>query len=264
MITLKKKTLGLFLLILFMPPISRAEKQIVLSFSSGYSSFFDSGISSGSYIEKNLINFTEQLELKNRFSLNLQYFFNHHGGLQLELDHQTGDYTSSLKWTGIPNPNPFSENPVIFIHHYEDPYTEGWSFTGLTLSALYTFRKEYTQKLSPYGFFGIGAYWLSGHKEKVLERFRLGPSTFGRKARFGGGFKFRLSSKMAINVRAFLETLTRRNLGYDAVFSGLYVGPKQFRMDLYYEYNRIVRVNKVLTRTVSYIGIDIGFEFVLR
>ena len=259
------------ILLITLPSVSLAskKKEIILGFGAGYSLALDAIFQKIEYdfSEQDEFYFQEQGRMKHRFSFNVQYFFNKQWGIQLEFSQQKASYFSHLEWygkwvpTGKPPPAPSRE--YIEINHIEEPYWENWNLTSLTLSLLIAGRRYLNQKLYPYLSVGAGLYFLSADEELVLNRWRLGPKKRGRKLKIGGGFKYRLSSKLGLNLRIFAETIRRREGGYR---ESLWVGLDQFNLDIYLDEGKIVRYDyrgKVFENTFTYGGIELSLEFKL-
>lgn len=255
---MKRLMVFLFFIVFLIPAPAAGEKEICLSFGGGYSYITDDLLRNTWFISRGLINFQEEIKIKNRMNLNLQYFLNKAWGFQLEIDQQKGRYSSNLKWYGVFNS--ISDPPIIDVNYFEDPYQKNWSFSSATFSILFAYRKSIQQKIIPYLFVGVGAYLLEGDQKKVLDRWRLGPNKSGTKLRIGGGIKLRLTSRARINIRIIAESILRK-YGSESTF---YAGPEQFSLDAYFNDDKIMRSGEALTQSFFYIALDINFEFLLR
>jgi len=268
---MKLKPLMAAILLVTLPSVSLAskKKEIILSFGAGYSMALDATFQEMVYdfSASDEFYFKEKGRMKQRFSFNIQYFFNIRWGLKLEFSQQKASYFSHLEWygkwvpTGKPPPAPSRE--YIEINHIEEPYWENWNLTSLTLSLLIAGRRYLNQKLYPYLSVGTGLYFLNADEELVLNRWRLGPKKRGEKLMIGGGFKYWLSSKLGLNLRIFAETIRRREGGYR---ESLWVGLDQFDYQSYLDEEKIVRYDyggKVFVSTFTYGGIELSLEFKL-
>ena len=257
------------LVVLFMFPVicfSLNKKRLVLGFGGGYSFSLDATLDNRIYNFPNRqIIFEEEGKLKHSFSLNVQYHFSQMIGLQLEYSQQKASYFSHLKWYGlwlgrgndINNPGDYTP-----INHFEEPYRESWGINAFTLSLLFNYPQSYRQKIIPYISAGIGYHFLTGDQELVLDRFRLAPKKSGGSVKIGLGFKYWFSSKIGLNLMLFVHGLRRPNR-FTGLHSNdvLYIGPRQFDLDAYFEQNRILRIPDVWESSFSYIGLSFGLEF---
>jgi len=264
---MKLKPLMAVILLVTLPsvPLASKKKEIILGFGAGYSLALDATLQEMEYDFSKIdeFYFKEQGRMKQRFSFNVQYFFNKRWGLQLEVIHQEASYFSHLEWYGKWF---YSTEPegtyYLEINHIEDPYWENWNLTSLTLSLLIAGRSYMNQRLYPYFSLGTGLYFLNADEELVLNRWRLGPKKRGGKFMIGGGFKYRLSSKLGLNLRIFAETIRRGVGGYREV---LWVGLDQFDYQSYLDEGKIFRYGygKVFVSTFTYGGIELSLEFKL-
>ncbi len=264
-------------LILSSPCLAVKKREIILGFGGGYSLGLDGSLRKHEFdetyvdplewCEYKLLYFKENSEMKQYLNFNIQYFFNIRYGIQLEFNRQKASYFSHLKWygsmspDGVPDPqNPASDN-YTEINHIEEPYQKPWSLSSLTLSFIFNIKKFASQRTYPFVSAGAGLYLLSGDKDLVLNRFRLGPKSFGLKMKFSGGFKHQLNSKLGLNLRIFLESIQRYRLGREL---GLYYGPDQFDFEWYLLEGKIGRVMAAIVRSYTYGGIDLSVEYKLK
>lgn len=257
-----KKILGLpfvFMLcfLAIFPSLSHAAKKrgpIILGIGGGYSFFLDSGLSSYEVYHPKLIYFSEQLNLTNNFNLYVQYFPWRGFGFQLEFDHQGANYHSDLKWYGHLNP----DGKIIEISHIEEPYKKTWSLSSITASILYTLTLRYNEKIRPYISAGFGYYFTSGDEERFYYRTRLGPEKDGNLVKLGLGAKYQITPKIGINFRGIGGTIWRREYGFSEI---LYRGPEQFDYLIYAESGKIVRAERLLINSFTYLGIILSLEY---
>jgi hypothetical protein len=235
------------------------KREIILSFGGGYSLGLEAALSKNEIFYTDQIYFKEQARMKQCFNLNLQYFFNLKLGAQLELSHQQASYFSHLEWYGQWVKD-WSGYIYIEINHIEEPYWERWSISSIGLSVISPWRRSINQRLYPYISGGVGLYLLSGDEDRVLNRFRLGPKKTQTKYKISGGLKYRLGTKMNLNLRIFGETIKRYRRGY---LYSLNYGPDQFDLEWYLNEGKIARVGSAIIPSYSYGGIDISLEFKL-
>jgi opacity protein-like surface antigen len=238
------------------------KREIILSFGGGYSLGLDSTLRKNEIFYTDQIYFKEQTRMKECLNFNLQYFFNPGLGAQLELSHQEASYFSHLEWYGLWVEDWYSPTGYryIEINHVEKPYWERWGISSIGLYVIAPLRKRVNQRLYPYISGGIGLYLLSGDKDKVLNRFRLGPRKIQTKYKISGGLKYSLNSKLNLNLRIFCEMIKRYRKPY---IYGVYNGPEQFDLDWYLSEGKIGRVGMSIVGAYSYGGIDISLEFKL-
>lgn len=258
-----KRRLGiLFIFMLFffsiLPYHSLAAKRgpIILGIGCGYSFFLDSGLRSYEVYHPRLIYFSEQLNLSQNVNFHVQYFPWRGFGFQLEYDYQRASYHSDLKWYGHPAP----DGKIIEINHIEEPYKETWSLSSVTVSILYALTLRQNAKIRPYISAGIGYYFAGGDEERFYHRTRLGPEKGGRLIKLGLGFKYQITPKIGINFGGIGCTIWRREYGFSEI---LYRGPEQFDIEVYGITGEIVRVEKLLVNSFTYMGIVLGLEFTL-
>ncbi len=257
-----KKIQGLpFVFMLFslaiVPSFSHAAKKrgpIIVGIGGGYSFFLDSGLKTYEVYHSKLIYFSEQLNLMNTFNLYVQYFPWRGFGFQLEFDHQRASYNSDLKWYGHPE----SDGEIIEINHIEEPYKETWSLSSITASILYALTLRYNEKIRPYISAGIGYYFTNGNDERFYYRTRLGPEKSGNIVKLGLGFKYQITPKIGINFRGVGGTIWRREYGFGEM---MFVGPEQFDYKIYEETGKIVRVERLLVNSFTYLGIVLSLEY---
>lgn len=266
---MKLKPLIVAILLVFLPSLSLASKKkvIILGFGAGYSLAIDETFQEMVYdfSKADEFYFKEKGRMKHCLNFNVQYFFSNRWGIQLEFSHQEASYFSHLEWYGkwIPSTKdpPIPLREYLEINHIEDPYWENWSLSSFTLSLLFAGRRYFTQKLYPYLSIGTGLYFLNADEELVLNRWRLNARKRGSKLKIGGGFKYRLSSKLGLNLRIFAEMIRRSMISSHKVF--LWVGPDQFNLDIYLDEGKIVRYGygKVFETTFTFGGIELSLEF---
>jgi hypothetical protein len=259
-----KKVLAPLFVFLFVSPflfssVSSAENKrgpIIFGIGACYSFFLDSGLKSYEVYHPKLIYFSEQLNLKNNFHFYVQYFPWYGFGFQLGFAHQKASYNSDLKWYGYRAP----KGRIIEINHIEEPYKENWSISCITASILYVLILRQNEKIRPFVSAGIGFYFSSGDEELFYDRTRLGPDKSGGMVNLGLGLKFQLSSKIGINLRAIGGTVWRDSYGFNEI---LYLGPDQFDYSIYVETGKIVRHERLLVNSFTYMGIALSLEFTI-
>jgi hypothetical protein len=259
-----KNRIGFYLLLLFVslaavPSFTFAAKKrgpIILGIGGGYSFFLDAGLRSFEIYHPKLIYFSEQLNLRNFFHIYVQYFPWRGFGFQMEFDHQKGSYDSDLKWYGYPAPR----GKIISINHIEEPYRETWNFSSITASVLYMLTLRYNEKLRPYVSAGFGYYFSGGDEERFYYRTRLGPKKDGNLVKLGLGVKYQISPNIGINLKGVGETAWRKEYGFDEILD---LGPKQYDIEIYAKTGKIVRLEKMLVNSFTYLGIALSLEFTL-
>ena len=257
-----KKILGLpFVFMLFflviVPSLSFAAKKrgpIILGIGGGYSFFIDSGLRTYEVYHPKLIYLSEQLNMRNNFNFHVQYFPWRGFGFQLEFDHQKVGYNSDLKWYGHLAP----DGEIIEINHIEEPYKETWSFSSITASILYVLTLRYDEKIRPYISAGIGYYFTNGNEEWFYYKSRLGSEKSGNLVKLGLGVKYKITPKIGINFRGVGATVWRREYGFSEI---LYRGPEQFDYLIYAETGKIIRIERLLINSFTYMGIILSLEY---
>ncbi len=252
-------------LVVLFPLISSAapKKEIILGFGLGYSGSFDATLQEQEYdyTEHNEMYFKERGKVKNNLSVYAQYFFTPRFGLELEFRRQNGSYFSHLEWFGrwIPDPLAPGGESYIPINHIEEPYRKDWSVSSLTLCFIYAYRQYTGKKFYPYLSVGFGYHFLSADQEMVLNRWKLGPEKSGNCMKFAVGLRYRFTSKLALNLKIFGESIIRapRRRGTT------YVGHDQFNFYVYMETNEVVRSwhRNLLAGFFSHGGINLNLEF---
>mgnify|MGYP001055322937 CR=1 FL=1 len=259
-----KHSLFILISLLILCPLCIAAKkrEIILSFGGGYSLGLDPALNKNEILYEDEIYFKEQARMKQCLNLNLQYFPNPRMGFQLELSHQQASYFSHLEWYGqwVEDRSSPTGYSYIEVNHIEEPYREQWSISSVGLSVIAPLRRRIDQRLYPYISGGAGFYLLSGDKDRLLNRFRLGPKKTQIKYKISGGLKYRLGSKMNLNFRIFGEMIKRYRRGYLFV---PYNGPEQFDLEWYLSEGKIGRVGMAIVGTYAYGGIDLNLEFKL-
>ncbi len=272
-----KAALLIVISLLLLPSLCQASKKrdIIISFGGGYSLGLDGSLKKYEFdetlrnpielVEYKLLYFKEQAEMKHCFNFNIQYFFSRRFGLQLEFDQQKASYFSHLIWygelfpDGIPDPQDPDHDIYTEINHFEEPYKKAWSLSSLTLSLIHPFWMFENLRTRAYVSAGLGFHLLSGDKELVLNRFRLGPKKISYKVKAGGGFKHQLSPKLGLNLRIFIVSIIR----YGKKGHSLFYGPNQFDFDWYLSEGKIGRVMGAIVKSYTYGGIDLSLEFKL-
>jgi opacity protein-like surface antigen len=250
-----------FLLFFFTVATSLAQEEkkrgpIILGFGGGYSFFLDSGLRSYEVFHPKLIYFSERLNLTNNFNLYAQYFPWLGFGFQLEFDHQRANYHSDLNWYGHAEP----DGEITRIDHIEEPYKETWSMSSITASILYALTLRANEKMRPYISAGIGYYFSSGDEDRFYNRTRLGPEKSGNLVKLGLGVKYKISPRIAINLKGVGGTVWRREYGYGEI---LYVGSEQFDYAIYVETGKLVRREILHVNSFTYLGVQLSLEFTL-
>jgi hypothetical protein len=252
----------LFCVLLFFavgPNFSHAAKKrgpIVIGIGGGYSFFLDSGLRSYEVYYPKLIYFSEQLDLENNINFYVQYFPWRGFGFQMEFDHQRAGYKSDLKWYGYAD----SAGKIIEIDYIEEPYRENWSFSSIAVSILYALTLSQNEKVRPYISAGVGYYFSSGDEERFYNRSRLGPGKNGNLIKLGVGIKYRLTPKIGINLKGSGGTIWRREYGWGEV---AYLGSEQFDPEIYEVTGQIIRAERYLVNSFSYLGITLSLEYTL-
>jgi hypothetical protein len=249
------------MILLFLPPCLLSVDRWVIGLGGGYSFPYEDWLKENTSLSRGEIFFEEEGRLKNSFYADIQYYLNRILGIELEYGFQQASYFNHLDWYGKRisiNVPPYEK--FIDINHMEDPQTNSWAVHSVIVSLLLTYRnRNPDSRLMPYISLGAGIHFLEGDRERVLQRFRLGPATSGGIAKISGGIKYRLSKKFWANVRLVVHTLSRK---YGKT-TYLETDPDQFDLQVYLNTGEIVRVTPALARSFSYIGLDIGFEFTL-
>lgn len=241
--------------------LASPDKEVVLGIGGGYSLSPDESARHWRLDwAPGQIYFEEHLQLTYSLNLNLQYFFNKDIGVKLEYQYQRGSYFSHLEWYGLNTGDPL--DPFIDIGLIEEPYTQPWSISSISVSLVAAQRRTLNSRRFSYGFVGGGLYVLGGDRELVLDRIRLGPNRTGWQMKLGGGIKYRLSRSLRLNVRIYGEAIwnqaaSRRSLDF------LYASELQFSVGLYLDEGMIVRDVRALVRSFAYLGVDINLEFTL-
>lgn len=245
------------MILLFLPPCLLSVDRWVIGLGGGYSFPYEEWIKENTSLSRGEIFFEEEGRLKNSFYADIQYYLNRYLGLELEYSYQQASYYNHLDWYG----QWISQNrQFIDINHMEDPQTNAWAVHSITASLLFTYRSlNPDSRIIPYISLGAGIHFLEGDRERVLQRFRLGPAASGGIAKVAGGIKYRLSKKFWANVRLVVHTLHRK---YGKT-TYLETDPYQFDLQMYLNTGEITRITPALARSFSYIGLDIGFEFTL-
>ena len=216
----------------------------------------DSGIRNGQYVYETFIDFKEKIRLRNRWNVNLQAYFLRDVGIMVEYTRQNGRYFSELKWYGW-----YFEHDYIPINHFEEAYWHSWSLSSYSLSVIIGGNRPFWGEVYPYALAGFGSYSLKGDPELFLNRSRLGPRTNGTMFKVGGGVRFRILPFLGVNFKLTGETVWRNNPNFSITH---YEGPDQFDLQQYYESGKIVRYPDILVRSLSYFGLELGLEFILR
>ncbi len=243
--------------LLMAPSLSHAAKKrgpIILGIGGGYSFLIDPGLRNYEVYHPQYIYFSEQLSLRNNFHFYAQYFPWHGFGFQLEFDHQRAKYNSDLKWYGHPAP----DGKIIRINHIEKPYAEYWSLSSITASILYVLNLETNLRLRPYISAGFGYYFSSGDEERFYYRSRLGPKKSGNMIKLGIGAKYQITPRIGINIRGIGGTVWRKEYGFGEIME---VGPEQFDYLIYAETGKIVRAERLLANSFTFLGIVLSLEY---
>ena len=249
------------LLLLLLPASLLSVDRWVIGLGGGFAFPYEDWIKKNVSLSRGEIFFEEEGRLKNSFYADIQYYLTPLLGFELEYSLQKASYFSHLDWYGKWidfNYSPYWQ--FIEINHMEDPQTSSWTVHSIIASLLFTYRKRNPEaRVMPYVSLGAGIHILEGDRERVRQRFRLGPATSGAITKVGVGMKYRLTKKLWLNIRAVLHTLNRKY----GKSSYLATEPDQFDLQIYIDTGEIVRITDALARSFTYIGIDIGFEFTL-
>jgi len=227
---------------------------IVIGAGLGYSFILDSGLRSFEVYYPRLLYLSEQLELGNDWHFYAQYFPWRGFGFQLELDHQRGGYRSDLQWYGTTD----NTGKYIEIGYIEEPYSESWSITSITASILYTLTLRQNAKWRPYVSAGVGYYFSGGDEERFYYRTKLGHEKNGNLIKLGLGVKYQITPEIGINFRGFGGTIWRREYGFSETD---YVGADQFDYEIYVKTGAIVRSERSLVNSFSFLGIGLSMEY---
>ena len=246
----------IFFFILPLPSLAAKRGPIILGMGGGYSFILDSGLRAYEVYHPKLIYFSEQLNLSQNVNFHVQYFPWRGFGFQLDYDHQRASYKSDLKWYGHPTP----DGKIVEINHIEEPYKETWSLSSVTVSVLYALTLRQNEKIRPYISVGFGYYFTSGDEDRFYNRSRFGPEKNGSVVKLGLGMKYQITPKIGLNLRGVGSTILRRGYGYAET---MYVGPEQFNYEIYAITGSIVRVEKVLVSSFTFLGIVLSLEFTL-
>ena len=227
---------------------------IVIGIGGGYSFFLDSGLRSYEVYHPKLIFFSEQLDLRNNWNFHVQYFPWRGFGFQLEYDHMNAGYRSNLKWYG----HLTSDGEIIEVDHIEEPYKETWSMSSITASILYALTLRSDAKLRPFISAGIGYYFMSGDTERFYYKTSLGYKKNGNLVKLGLGVKYRVAPKIGINFRGVGGTVWRRVYGSGGIG---YRGPHQFDYTVYMNTGKIVREERVIVNSFTFLGVVLSLEY---
>jgi len=245
---------------------SAQDKRLVFGLGSGYSrSVIDEALKHRTWVSQNGDFFYDEEGTLN-FSLTAyaRYFFTSGIAAQLEFHRQNAEYYGYLKnWTveylapGASASDPDAE--MIRKTIREDPHRDDFSVNSLTLSVLLAFRR--VSKRTDYPFFsvGIGYYFLGADRERVLERFPLGPDTTGFLTKVAGGYKYSFSPSFGVSLRLLGEFHSIRSMGGTMI----YAEESLFHETAFLHTDRIVRKIESTPATFSYFSLDISFEFSL-
>jgi hypothetical protein len=253
------------ILLAFLPAfvLASPEKEVILGIGGGYSLCPEEAARHWRLDwAPGQIYFEEHLQLTYSLNLNIQYFFNKDIGVKLEYQYQRGSYFSHLEWYSEWQPDPMGGIIYLDIDHIEEPNTQPWSISSISVSLVAAQRRFLERRQFPYGFVGAGFYVLGGDRELVLDRIRLGPSRTGWLMKIGGGIKYRLSRSLRLNVRIYGEAIWNQS-AYSRGTGSLYAGTLQFSSRVYFDEGRIVREVRALVRSFVYLGIDLSLEFTL-
>ena len=252
-----------FFIILFLPHFSTASIKPIFIFSlgGGYSLIAEGGIRSNQYVFESLIDFEEELKLKNLWSFNLQAYFLKDFGIQVEYAHQKADYFSDLKWYGWWDTTGLS--PVyVPINHFENPRWSQASLKSTNIGFIIGGDSPLFGELFPYATAGIGFLKLQGDRQGFLNRTRLGSINHGMTVKISGGVRHRIFPFLGINLRISGETIWGK-LGGIGTESN-YKGPEQMSIELYYQTGEIFRTEQALVKAFTYLSIEISMEIILR
>ncbi|MFB0564253.1 MAG: hypothetical protein ACETWK_01070 [Candidatus Aminicenantaceae bacterium] len=241
------------------PLLLRAKnKEIIIGISGGYS--IGTGIGYGfGRLEAHYpkyVYFKEKNKAKYSMGVNIQYFLSQSIGFQGELSYQKATYFSHLEWYGM-RENVLDPQTYFEINYLEEPYQKSWGIYSFTFSILAMDRPYIEKKTYAYACAGVGLYFITGDKDKVLNRFMLGSQRISTGFRVGVGLKHRLTSRINLNLRIFGVGINRRSTGRQYT---TYTGPYQFSAKEYLGSYKIVRAGG-LVKTASYFSLDISLEY---
>ena len=250
--------------------VRRFEKWAV-GINLGYAFPYEDWLSQKKYHHRDEIYFTEKGTLIYNLGLNLQYYFSRTVGVRLDYGYQRADYSAHLEWYGrwIEPIAGGGELIYIPIGHIEEPYTSPADFHSVVVSLIlkYPPRKS-TDRLTPYVSFGYGYHFLSADREKVLDRWRLGPAASETTYRIAVGLKYRLTDRLNLTANILGQNFYRK-YGQSLVYAGytgegLNVNPReQLDFDYYWATGQVVRDYDALANTITFLGLQVGLEFVL-
>jgi hypothetical protein len=261
---MKQKMLLVLFIILVGPQFSSAGIRpiIILGLGGGYSLIADGGIRSNEYVFDTLINFKEKVRQKHLWNFNLQAYFMRNFGVQIEYTHQKASYFSDLKWYGWWFDGGIEGPVYVPINYFEDAYWTQWSLDAFNVGLIIGGDSPLFGELYPYATAGIGFYKMNGDPELFLNRTRLGSLTNGMEVKISGGVRHRILPFLGINLKISGKTNWRR---HGRVVMEIYdSGPDQLDLELYYQTGQIYRAMNMLTKSLSYISVEINLEIILK
>jgi|Deesub1362B_J571_1020462.scaffolds.fasta_scaffold00520_16 hypothetical protein len=242
------------------------QKKFIIGIGIGYSIGLTQGLFK--YMDiywPNEIMLKEDASMKNSLSLNIQYFFKPHIGISGEYCYQKASYYCHLEWYELNGVVEMPGGIWYILEHYplnyfEKPYNKFWAIHSIYLMGIYQFQNYKSKNLFPYIIVGLGLNVIQGDKYYVIERSRLGTSRVSIGTKLGGGIKyyFKKESKFGLNLRFYSVGIKRREIGWQW---RTYIGPNQFDITEMFLNNRVRRYSNLVEKVISYMGIDIAFEY---
>ncbi len=259
---MKQKMLFVLFIFLFQPHFSTAAIRpiFILGLGSGYSMILDGQMRSNEYVYDTLIDFKEKVRLKNLWRFTLQTYVLPDVGIEVEYTHQKANYFSELKWYGWWYMTK-DESFYVPINHFEDAYWSPWSLKSYSVGFIIGGNRPLFGDLFPYAIAGIGSYKIKGDPELFLNRTRLGSITQGMIIKIGGGVRHRILPFLGLNLRISGVTIRSRE---SHIGETVYMGPDQLDLDRFNKTGQIVRIGAVLSKSFTYLSIEINLEIILK
>jgi len=241
------------------------EKKFIIGIGTGYSVGLTEGLFKHFDIHwPNEIMLKEDASMKCNLSFNVQYFFKPHIGISGEYCYQKATYFCHLEWYEL-NGVVEAAGAWYLLKHYplnyiEEPYEKTWGIHSIYLMGIYQFQNYRNKNFFPYIMAGLGINIIAGDKYYVLERSRIGTSRVSFGLKIGGGIKyyFKKESNYGLNLRFYSIGIKRREIGW---VLQTYTGPEQFDITEMFFNKKVRRYPNLVEKVISYMGIDISFEY---